>query len=791
MLALSSICFIIALFTLLTGTISGKRKRILLKMQLCSGTWLFADRIAYIYHGVSGRPAMIAVYVSNFLVFFLTIAVLASVNRYMEDVLVNEGGMEKVPLPLKIGDLFSYIAEGLVILSQFTGLYYTFDASNTYIRSPLYFVSYIFPYSILIIQFVMLCIHRRILKGKIAFSLYLFVFGCIFFSMVQFFIYGISWMDMTAVTMVILVYLFAFLDMNERAEKANRIVIERLKDEQAGTKRLFEQTASLLAYAIDAKNPLTKGRLERIAGYSRDLAKMSGHSEDECDRIYYSALLHDVGKLGVPEDIVRRENDLTAEDDELLKRHPEMGEELLSGITAVPFLKYGARSHNERYDGHGYPDGLKGDMIPEVARIIAVANTYDAMTSKRIFSEPLPQNTVREELMKMAGFQLDPKYVGIMTDMIDSDREYALREKSEENVHKDETDITRVSVLNFDEYKDVVSDGIRLTENFTEITFSYIREKGYDPARSLPALILFDSLDACVHKDESSVRILDYLEYAEIWLDGHTVSTAARNLKVDTLAGEDQESYSVRGDGSRIYRVKAAKYRDHVVLIVSENGKSIKVTVALPDAIRYAYMAFTGEHCRLSGFDLKVTDEPLKEGDFERIAEEVSFIECPEGDIPNVQVEGNRTAESLPVALSDGMRMDLRVRSLPTASLIWHCPYILVFSSGNGRTDSEDYKEICCVRFDGEDATRNGTAQNEITVKRGDAFESWDKWKNLNKKGYESEIRFFRRRNRIGLETENGGIILRCSSILTDKTDKVYVALTGDQVALTDIRVLR
>ena len=787
MLALASICYIIALFTILTKTISGRRKRILLMMELCSGAWLSADRVAYIYHGVPGRTGLFAVYISNFLVFFLTIAVLASVNRYMEDVLENEGGMEKAPLPLRIGDILAFIAEGLVVISQFTGLYYTFDESNTYTRSPLYFISFIFPYAILIIQFVMLCVYRKRLKGKGALSLYLFVFGCISFSMIQLFIYGISWMDLTAVAMVIVVYLFAFLDMNERAERANRMVIDSLKNENASAKKLFEQTASLLAYAIDSKNPLTKGRNERIAGYARDIAKLSGHDEEETDRIYYSALLHDIGKLCVPEAIVSKENELSPEDKERLKKHPEMGEELLARITSVPFLKIGARSHNERYDGQGYPDGLKGEDIPDVARIIAVANTYDTMTSRRMFAEPLPQNTVREELIKRSGSYFDPKYVKIMTDMIDADREYNLREKTDEIVEKDETDITKASSMFFDEYKSLVADGIRVTEKILHMEFSCRPEKGYDDKTALPAIVLFDSLDGCVHKDERSIRILNYLEYAEIWFDGHTVDTAARDIKVESVPLEAK----VNEDGSFICSVTAAKCGDHVIIETEGRTKKTKITIALPDSVRYAYIGFTGEHCRVGGFSMKETGEELKAGDFERIAEKVTFIDRPEGDIPNVQVEGNRTSETQPVAVSDGMRFILHAQSLPTANLIWHCPYILIFSSDNGRTDGPNYKELCCVRFDGENATRSVNAQNDIIVKRGEKFGNWDGWKDFNKRGYESEIRFYRRRNRLAFTTENGGILLTCITTAPDRTDNIFAALTGDQCALTDIRVLR
>ena len=154
MLALASICTIIAVFTALAKTIPIRRKRILLIMEISSSIWLFADRVAYLYHGVAGKTGHIAVVVSNFLVFLMTIFVLESINLYMQDVLINEGGMKKIPFPLHISDILAVIAAVLVVVSQFTGLYYTFDASNTYQRSKLYFISFIFPYAILVIMLV-------------------------------------------------------------------------------------------------------------------------------------------------------------------------------------------------------------------------------------------------------------------------------------------------------------------------------------------------------------------------------------------------------------------------------------------------------------------------------------------------------------------------------------------------------------------------------------------------------------------------------------------------------------
>ncbi len=789
MIGLSSICAIIALFTLITKTIRKRRKIILMTMEICSSVWLFADRIAYIYHGVAGKVGFYQVRISNFLVFSMTVMVLGSINLYLEDVLVNEGGLKNVPFVLRISELLAILAFVLVIISQFTGLYYTFDATNTYQRSKFYFISYLFPYSILIIMLVVLIVNRKRLKGKIGFSLFLFVVGCIASSMLQLFYYGVSWMDMMAVILVIMVYMFALLDLNERVERANRIAIDHLKNEQESMKRLFDQTANVLAVAIDAKDPRTQGRSGRVAEYAKEIARVAGLDEKECDNIYYSALLHDVGKVRFPDTLVSRENGLEGDDSTTLKMHTEAGVELLSGITEYPFLKDGARAHHERFDGQGYPEGLKGDEIPVAARIVAIADYYDEMTSKRVFKDPLPQRTVREEILKESGITFDPDYVKAMVELIDADTGYQMREHEGDDASREVTDITNGTEVHFGEYKDAVSDGIRLSENITKMRLSVRADKGVEEKDAIPALILFDSYDGCTHSDDMSIRALNYLEYAEIWLDGHTVDNAARNIEVSEIPAGGPEGFETDREGVKIYEIESAKYKDHVRLVIRSREYSFSVVAALTDSARFAYMGITGEHCSIRCLSCEETGETVKEGDIKRIAEEVSFIDRIEGDIPNVQIESYRKAWTEPTPLADGLRIAFHTMSLPTANLIWHCPFILLYSSDDGKPDGTGYKEIACIRLDGENATFNGVAHNDTLVYRGEDFVSWDEWKKVNKRGYECEVDFRRRRNRILTATDNCGIRVRNTTTITDKTENIYVVITGDQCAITDIRV--
>ena len=183
-----------------------------------------------------------------------------------------------------------------------------------------------------------------------------------------------------------------------------------------------------LAFAIDAKDKYTNGHSSRVADYSRDIAARYGYSEKEQNDIYIIGLLHDVGKIGIPDAIINKKDKLSDEEYEVIKKHPVIGTQILATIKEMPNLSNGARWHHERYDGKGYPDGLIGEDIPEVARIIAVADAYDAMTSHRSYRDTLPQDKVREEIISCRGTQFDPKFADIMVEIIDEDKDYQLRE---------------------------------------------------------------------------------------------------------------------------------------------------------------------------------------------------------------------------------------------------------------------------------------------------------------------------------------------------------------------------
>ena len=169
---------------------------------------------------------------------------------------------------------------------------------------------------------------------------------------------------------------------------------------------------------IDAKDPYTNGHSNRVAQYTRLIAEEMGYEGEELNRIYYVALLHDCGKIGVPDNILGKPGRLTADEFEIIKSHTTRGDEILSRFKSLPNVTEGARYHHERYDGKGYPEGKKGEEIPLIARMICVADSFDAMNSNRVYRKKLTREDIIEEIEKNEGTQFDPEIADILLNLI-------------------------------------------------------------------------------------------------------------------------------------------------------------------------------------------------------------------------------------------------------------------------------------------------------------------------------------------------------------------------------------
>ena len=788
MLYMSGICGILVVLTVMTKTLSSKRRRILALLEAAAMLLLIADRYAYIYRGDPSTLGFWMVRISNFLVYFLTLYITHSFTLYMFDLFRNEGRLRTIPKRLYLCEILFAAGVVLLVISQFTGLYYTFDAQNTYQRARWNIVCYIVPIAITLVHVTLELQYRKSLGRVIAFSLILNSVIPLIASIIQLFAYGLSLTNMSIVGMAILLYLFVLIDLNETVERAKNQEIEFYKKEREQEHDMFEQTAEALASAIDAKDPYTNGHSRRVAEYSLKIAKSVGKPEDECERVYFAALLHDVGKIGVPSSIINKKGRLTDEEFEQIKRHPILGGQILSTIKQSPWLSIGARYHHERYGGRGYPEGLKGEEIPEIARIIAVADAYDAMTSNRSYRNAIPQHIVREEIVKGSGTQFDPEFAKAMLHMIDIDTEYRMQEMISGS------NLTPTTSVRCDSIYHDCTEGIVVTKKPTRISLCSQPDNGFSAEECLPSLILFDALDGQVHPGEEDNRNLLYFEYAQIRLDGHVTARNTRNTEVRVLDQESDLEPAGFGEPERgqRYKVEAARYKDHAVVRISDEKRTLQVILALPDTSRFVYIALSGEHCELHNIRIENDAVEIGPDDIPRIAEEISFIkDCPEGDVPNVQVDGWRTDASEGILIGDGMTLSFHAMSLPTARLVWHCAFISVFSSDDGRINGADFREYILLRLDGENWESDAHVKNKVQVRQQASFEGWNVWKDENKIGLDCIIKIKRNENVITMQTENLGIAINSVTTILDDVKDVYVALTGDQCAITNIHVSR
>lgn len=213
-----------------------------------------------------------------------------------------------------------------------------------------------------------------------------------------------------AAALVVLAALLIWLYFRRRVKK--------LEKKQEADRKMIGQLSKTFAKCIDIKDTYTNGHSFRVAKYTKWIAEKMGFPATKVEEFYNIALLHDIGKIGIPDKILNKPQALDDEEYKIMKSHAEKGYEILSDFKEIdPELAYGAGYHHERYDGKGYPRGVAGDEIPEVAQIIAVADTFDAMYSTRPYRKKLPLETVVGEIEKCAGSQLNPKIVEVFMEL--------------------------------------------------------------------------------------------------------------------------------------------------------------------------------------------------------------------------------------------------------------------------------------------------------------------------------------------------------------------------------------
>lgn len=750
MLSLCVISVTMGALLLVTRYISKRRKWILIFMEMTAALLLGFDRAAYVYKGDTSQMGYVMVRLSNFMVFFLTSAVVLIFDLYLMDLLLNEGKLKKVPKRLMIVAVGASVGMVMVVISHFTRLYYYFDEENVYHRGRGFLLCYIVPVVFPLIQYTVIRHYRRSFSRLIYISLVLYILLPIATGIIQIFTYGLSIVNMSMVLVSVSLYIFTYIDVNTEAEQAHETEVDVLQRDRRSMKRLFEQTVNAFVSGIEKRDILTEGHALKVAETARKIAELAGKDEEMCDKVYYAAMLHDVGMLSISD----------RPDENEMRKKPVYSAELLSGITEVPYLSESARSVCENYDGSGYPDGLAGEDIPEISRIIAVADAFEIM-----MKEKSSLQVVREKFIQKSGTQFDPEFADIMISIIDK----ASAEKKDD-ISKTETE------LKCSKYKSKVSVGIPVTEEITRICFKCENSgKGF----SAPSIVLFDSYDRHFHDEVKTIGAYHYLEFGEVWFDGHYVCTKARNMVVTVTENDSR---------TKDYEITAGRFEDHISLRMTSPEKIVEMIVALPDSSQSSYIGLTGENCRLSNIKADKTGDIISKDDIRPIVSRQSYIDRLESDLPNVQIDHTRSASTEGIAVRDELLLNFHTMSLPAAELVWHCPYIVIFASDDKKVFGENYREFALIKLNGE-GSGSEYAQNEFRMKKTEDFPGWDEWKRCNKEGMECSVRIVRKGRKVTLTADNLGIVVENVTVLGEGEKEVYAAITGDMAAITDIRI--
>ena len=766
MLALCAMCGMMAVLLLITKFLPKKRKWILIIMELEATFLLGFDRMAYTYAGVSGSMAYVMVRLSNFIVFFLTAAIVFSFNFYLID-LLERVGVQRRCRRLGFVNIACVIEMLLVVANIFLGFYFYFDGQNYYHRGSGFLFCYLVPVLGPIIQFTVIQKYRKAFSRYIYAALCLYIFLPIAVGILQIFTYGISIVNMAMVLVSVSMYIFTYLDINDEVQKAHNTEMMNLKESQKGMKELFSEAVNSFVTAVEKRDVFIQGKAQKCAEIARMIAKKSKMPEEKCDEVYYAAFLHNAGIASFPDTLF--ESDHLYNSDALgLKNLSEISSEILKGIEEYPYLSETALYWPERYDE-------KGKEIPEYARIVAVADAYTKLTARTKNRNPVPMAVIREEFVKEAGLKYDPLYSNLMVQIMDAGEAGPIEEEN----------YAIESEVSCTDYRENVSVGIPVLQSEVSVSFTaHPSENLKEGQFSAPSLVLFDSFDRRVHTDEHLMETYRYIEYGELWFDGHSISTNIRNIEIQTI--EDTEEKLAEANA---YQVKAGRYEDHVIILLKTFEKTIKVIAALPDIARSAYIGLTGENCLLSDIQIDYTNKFYEENDIPRIAEQISFINRIEADIPNVQINSTLSAYTEGVPLKEKLSLAFHTMSFPDSSFVWHCPYIVLYYSEDGKVGGKDYREYALVKLNGEDNGSNKYAENHFSLRKTESFKDWEYWKKENKAGIECTIEFQRQGNSITFTTVNLGIEIENTTILKNCPKEVYLSLTGDECAITDIRL--
>ena len=436
--------------------------------------------------------------------------------------------------------------------------------------------------SILVVVFIHLFIYMRSSRRKSDRLLLLGLLASIICISIEaisvYFVTSISGLFI-GIGMIILLFVNIIRTLrNLQDMELHRQKIEVEKSKQQ-TERISLQMMQTLATTIEAKDEYTRGHSYRVAEYAALIAKELGWSQDEITNLKHAAHLHDIGKIGIPDSVLNKPTQLTEDEDNLLKKHTIIGAEILKDVTLIPHVAEVTRNHHEHYDGSGYPDGLAGTEIPIYARIIAVADCYDAMNSRRIYRNALSQDEIYEEILKNKGTQFDPEIADIFLTLLTENQIPDLDDFSESSSTSNLADDHR-TISKF------ISDVV-ITIKAQEYA------KNYDLLTTLPMRNLGERLTAeLMQQSDGYLIFLDMDNLKKINdIHGHKAGDRALKLLGNLLSRYSDEGVACRLGGDEFLLFLPEATHDSVTTQMQELFDQFRLAISKDVEIRSATLS--------------------------------------------------------------------------------------------------------------------------------------------------------------------------------------------------------
>ncbi len=436
---------------------------------------LIGDFCENIIAGSSGQPGYFLMVFFTLIVYYIASGfLLMSIMRWVLSFV--EQRRKVSPWWIRLGWIFTSIQVIISITMPITKFNYIDPSNNTYHRGDMFVITQIFPYLVYFMALIILIKFSKNFNKKELFYIGCFTIVPLMAEFVQLVSVRLLLMNVAVSVGLLIIVFFIQLQREQEQEEQmkERTISENKKLENISQRQesLNSQLIDVLCGAVEAKDMYTRGHSMRVAQYAREIMYRLGGDEVAQQEVYCIGILHDVGKISVRDEIINKKGRLDDDEYEQIKLHTVAGYQILKGVDLIPDLAIGARWHHERYDGSGYPNGLAGENIPLIARIISVADAYDAMTSNRSYHSIMPQNEVREQIEKGKGTQFDPQIAQIMLDMIDEDLQYEMRQI---NYNR----ITNILLIDDDPFIHDLVDNILVDESYV-LSFASSGEEGIE-----------------------------------------------------------------------------------------------------------------------------------------------------------------------------------------------------------------------------------------------------------------------------------------------------------------------